>query len=212
MSSLRNLVRYNRDELREGIVYVAFWKNGKSWEAENFYLDIDNCFRAADLKRVEAILNADKSAIIVNGYYTCPFSNGDENEKASSIDFMTSHIQWRYNNHSCQLVNTYISSKKPEALEEPDDETTPTPELEIPTPEPEQPEMPETKIINSEICKKVLWKFAFCTNTNSENTVEVICKNKKQMKMNFEHVQIAVQKEVFFVVRCSAENRQRAPP
>lgn len=200
MSSLRNLVRYNRDELREGIVYVAFWKNGKSWEAENFYLDIDNCFRAADLKRAEAILNADKSAIIVNGYYTCPFSNGDENEKASSIDFMTSHIQWRYNNHSCQLINTYISSKQPEAS---DDETTRTPELEIPTPEPEQPEVPETKIVNSEICKKVLWKFAFCTNANSENTVEVICKNKKQ---------IAVQKEVFFVVRCSAENRQRAPP
>ena len=31
MASLRTMVGRFRDELREGVAYVAFWKNGRSW-------------------------------------------------------------------------------------------------------------------------------------------------------------------------------------
>lgn len=37
MASLRTMVGRFRDELREGVAYVVFWKNGKSWSAEGDY-------------------------------------------------------------------------------------------------------------------------------------------------------------------------------
>ena len=37
MASLRTMVGRFRNELREGVAYVAFWKNGRSWGAEAFW-------------------------------------------------------------------------------------------------------------------------------------------------------------------------------
>lgn len=116
MASLRKLVGFLRDELRDGIANVVFWKDGRGWNAEVFYLDINDCFELEDIEKIEEILSIDKNAIIVDGYYTCPFTNGDEDGKASSIEFMTTHIRWRYEEHHCQLVDFYSSHNK-EALE-----------------------------------------------------------------------------------------------
>ena len=48
MASLRDTVKDYQDELRDGIAWVAFWKQGRSWNAEYFHLDmglsgIDSC-------------------------------------------------------------------------------------------------------------------------------------------------------------------------
>ena len=42
MASLRDTVKDYQDELRDGIAWVAFWKQGRSWNAEYFYLDMDD--------------------------------------------------------------------------------------------------------------------------------------------------------------------------
>ena len=38
MASLRTMVGLYKDELREGIAWVAFWREGRSWEASAFWL------------------------------------------------------------------------------------------------------------------------------------------------------------------------------
>lgn len=107
MASLRKMVGEFKDELREGIAYVAFWKEGRSWNAEAFWMDDKGRFEVEDLDRVEEILDIDSLAIIVNGYNDCPFTFGDRDMKASAINFMMEHIKWRYEEHRCMLVDLY---------------------------------------------------------------------------------------------------------
>lgn len=104
MASLRKMVGTYREELRDGIADVIFWKDGRSWNAEAFWLDGDK-FEVEDMDRVEEILNMDPNAIIVNGYDNCPFTPGDGDVKASDIDFMMDHIRKRYEQHLCQLAD-----------------------------------------------------------------------------------------------------------
>ena len=118
MASLRTMVGRFRDELREGVAYVAFWKNGRSWGAEAFWLepgyfeDYGDAIDSEDAREMRLILNTDPDAIIVNGCENCPFNGYDE--EASPIDFMMSHIRWRYESQRCQLSDFYKSHRKAE--------------------------------------------------------------------------------------------------
>jgi hypothetical protein len=40
MASLRDTVKDYQEELRDGIAWVAFWKTRRSWNAENFHLEL----------------------------------------------------------------------------------------------------------------------------------------------------------------------------
>lgn len=40
MASLRDSVKDYQEELRDGIAWVAFWKEGRSWNAELFHLEV----------------------------------------------------------------------------------------------------------------------------------------------------------------------------
>lgn len=40
MASLRDTVKDYQEELRDGIAWVAFWKMGRSWNAEYFHLEM----------------------------------------------------------------------------------------------------------------------------------------------------------------------------
>ena len=74
MASLRTMVGRFRDELREGVAYVAFWKNGRSWGAEAFWLDpgyfedYGDAIEDDDAREMRQIINTDPNAIIVNGF------------------------------------------------------------------------------------------------------------------------------------------------
>lgn len=48
MASLRDTVKDYQDELRDGIAWVAFWKQGRSWNAEYFHLDMDDTLYPED--------------------------------------------------------------------------------------------------------------------------------------------------------------------
>ena len=102
MASLRTMVGRFRDELREGVAYVAFWKNGRSWGAEAFWLDPRyNTIEEDDTREMWQIINTDPNAIIVNGFDSCPFDG------KSTVEHMLEHIRWRYEDHRCQLVDFY---------------------------------------------------------------------------------------------------------
>ena len=103
MASLRTMVGRFRDELREGVAYVAFWKNGRSWGAEAFWLDpgyfedYGDAIEEDDAREMRQIINTDPNAIIVNGFESCPFVG----ERA------VEYIRWIYEDHRCQLVDFY---------------------------------------------------------------------------------------------------------
>lgn len=103
MASLRTMVGRFRDELREGVAYVAFWKNGRSWGAEAFWLDpgyfedYGDAIEDDDAREMRQIINTDPNAIIVNGFESCPFVG------ESAVE----HIRWIYEDHRCQLVDFY---------------------------------------------------------------------------------------------------------
>ena len=59
MASLRDTVKDYQDELRDGIAWVAFWKQGRSWNAEYFHLDMDDTLYPEDRSRLEEIKSID---------------------------------------------------------------------------------------------------------------------------------------------------------
>ena len=53
MASLRDSVKDYQEELRDGIAWVAFWKEGRSWNAELFHLEVDGTLEPFDRSRSE---------------------------------------------------------------------------------------------------------------------------------------------------------------
>ena len=70
MASLRDVVSEYQDDLRNGIAWLAFWREGRSWQAEAFHLDLDDTLYSEDRARLAEIQAADPRAIVVNGYYS----------------------------------------------------------------------------------------------------------------------------------------------
>lgn len=70
MASLRDIVSEYQDDLRNGIAWLAFWREGRSWQAEAFHLDLDDTLYPEDRARLAEIQADDPRAIVVNGYYS----------------------------------------------------------------------------------------------------------------------------------------------
>ena len=99
MANLKVTTSMFRDELRDGIADVVFWKEKRSWKAEAFWSDpITEVYVEEDYERMKEILDIDASAIVINGYRNCPFT------EESSVEFMSDHIRRRYEDHSCMLL------------------------------------------------------------------------------------------------------------
>lgn len=114
MASLRTMVGRFRNELREGVAYVVFWKNGRSWGAEAFWLDpgyfedYGGVIEEDDAREMRQIIKTDPNAIVVNGFESCPFDG------ESTVEHMLEHIRWRYEDHRCQLSDFYEFHNKAE--------------------------------------------------------------------------------------------------
>lgn len=71
MSSLRKMVNEYKDDLREGITWVIFWKEGRSWKSSHVYMDInegEDIISNEYKEELEEILRKDPHAIALNGY------------------------------------------------------------------------------------------------------------------------------------------------
>ena len=115
MASLRDTVNDYQDELRDGIAWVAFWKQGRSWNAEYFHLDMDDTLYPEDRSRLEEIKSTDPAAVILNGYY-CGHLGGD-----MSLDELTAGVRYHYEN-SMNDIDAFIGAHDdrlpPEVIEE----------------------------------------------------------------------------------------------
>ena len=115
MASLRDSVKDYQEELRDGIAWVAFWKEGRSWNAELFHLEVDGTLEPFDRSRLEEIKAADPAAVILNGYYC-----GHLGENMS-LDELTAGVRYHYENSMNDLdgfIGTHDGRLPPEVIEE----------------------------------------------------------------------------------------------
>ena len=114
MASLRDTVKDYQDELRDGIAWVAFWKQGRSWNAEYFYLDMDDTLYPEDRSRLEEIKSIDPAAVILNGYY-CGHLGED-----MSLDELTAGVRYHYENSMNDIdgfIGAHDDRLPPEVIE-----------------------------------------------------------------------------------------------
>ena len=115
MASLRDTVKDYQDELRDGIAWVAFWKQGRSWNAEYFHLDMDDPLYPEDRSRLEEIKSTDPAAVILNGYY-CGHLGED-----MSLDELTAGVRYHYENSMNDIdgfIGAHDDRLPPEVIEE----------------------------------------------------------------------------------------------
>ena len=115
MASLRDTVKDYQDELRDGIAWVAFWKQGRSWNAEYFHLDMDDTLYPEDRSRLEEIKSIDPAAVILNGYY-CVHLGED-----MSLDELTAGVRYHYENSMNDIdgfIGAHDDRLPPEVIEE----------------------------------------------------------------------------------------------
>ena len=115
MASLRDTVKDYQDELRDGIAWVAFWKQGRSWNAEYFHLDMDDTLYPEDRSRLEEIKSTDPAAVILNGYY-CGYLGED-----MSLDELTAGVRYHYENSMNDIdgfIGAHDDRLPPEVIEE----------------------------------------------------------------------------------------------
>ena len=115
MASLRDTVKDYQDELRDGIAWVAVWKQGRSWNAEYFHLDMDDTLYPEDRSRLEEIKSIDPAAVILNGYY-CGHLGED-----MSLDELTAGVRYHYENSMNDIdgfIGAHDDRLPPEVIEE----------------------------------------------------------------------------------------------
>ena len=114
MASLRDMVKEHQEELRDGIAWVAFWKEGRSWNAEYFHLEMGDYLYPEDKSRLAEIKEIDPAAVILNGYY-CGQLGEDMN-----LDELTAGVRHHYENGTNDVagfIEAHDDSLSPEEIE-----------------------------------------------------------------------------------------------
>ena len=115
MESLRDTVREYQDDLRSGIAWLAFWREGRSWHGEAFRLDMSDYLYPEDKMRLAEIQATDPKAVVVNGYYS-----GYLGEKMS-VDELAAGVRHHYENglsNIAPFMEAHDDVLPPEVLEE----------------------------------------------------------------------------------------------
>ncbi len=115
MASLRDMVSEYQDDLRNGIAWLAFWREGRSWQAEAFHLDLDDTLYPEDRARLAEIQAADPRAIVVNGYYSGYL--GEEMNVAELAAGVRHHYDNGLNNIA-PFMEAHSDELPPDVLEE----------------------------------------------------------------------------------------------
>lgn len=95
MASLRDAVKDNANELRDGIPWVVFWRDGRSWNSEAVFFSMDyaaDTIDPDDIGRLQYINETDPRAIALNGYYCGRLGEN------MTIDELTRGVRWHYEN------------------------------------------------------------------------------------------------------------------
>ena len=114
MASLRDKVKELQEDLRDGIAWVAFWKEGRSWNAEYFHLEMGDYLYPEDKSRLMEIRETDPAAVVVNGYYSSYLSED------MSLGELTAGVRHHYENgysNIKEFIEAHDDSLSPEEIE-----------------------------------------------------------------------------------------------
>ena len=105
MASLRTTAQQVLEEARDGIAWIALYKEGRGWRADCFWPDFDEQtgsfkFEDYDLDDLKEILATDKGAILVNGYY---YNLGPVEEM--NRETLASALRWQYEEQYSRLAD-----------------------------------------------------------------------------------------------------------
>lgn len=106
MASLKQIVKEYRDEIVDGIAWVAIYKTGRSWNAvavwpEDGGYDEGYILDECDLAELKAISCLDYKAICFNGYY---MGFGED----FTNDELAAKVQWFYEGRMNQLQGDFL--------------------------------------------------------------------------------------------------------
>lgn len=109
MASIRIESQDVLDESREGIAFIAVWKNGRSWFCMAFYPDVIDdaptlAFEDYELRMLENIANKDEHAVLVNSYY---HNLGDCT--CMTRDSLADALRWQYEK-GYSLVSDFLKN------------------------------------------------------------------------------------------------------
>ena len=94
--NMRELARETIEEMRDGICWLAVWKENKTWQYQEFWpMDVDDTepiFEPEDMPRLAEIHDVDEKAIMVNSFY----SNIGPYE-TMTIRSLQDGLAWTYN-------------------------------------------------------------------------------------------------------------------
>lgn len=95
MASMRQTAQDVIDVAREGIGWIALWKDGKGWMARDLYPDIDRdgnlLFEDYEMEALQLIHKMDPRAILVNGWH---HNLGDTT--CMTRDSLADALRWQY--------------------------------------------------------------------------------------------------------------------
>ena len=114
MASLRDTVREYQDDLRSGIAWLTFWREGRSWHGEAFHLDMSDYLYPEDKMRLTEIQATDPKAVVVTGYYSGYL--GEE----ISVDELVAGVRHHYENglsNIAPFMEAHDDVLPPEVLE-----------------------------------------------------------------------------------------------
>ena len=115
MASLREAVTVYQDELRAGIAWIVFWREGRSWNSDYLYLETDDTLTPEDRSRLQEIQQTDPAAVVLNGYY-CGYLGEDMN-----LDELTAGVRRHYENgynNIADFIEAHDDTLSPEQIEE----------------------------------------------------------------------------------------------
>jgi hypothetical protein len=87
MAELRKIAGEFRDEIMDGIVWVAVWKTGRSWNGRVFWLDEDGMIEDSEMDSAREIVAEDGCAVLINEHYCAHMGNGTIGDIAKGIRF-----------------------------------------------------------------------------------------------------------------------------
>ncbi len=94
MAGIREIAREYRDEIMDGIAWVAIWKTGRAWNARSFWLDGKDRIEGDEIGDVERIVAEDPDAIFINEYECAHMGEGTLEDIVVGIRF---HYRNGYN-------------------------------------------------------------------------------------------------------------------
>ena len=120
MASIRQIAQDVLYEARDGIAWIALYKEGRSWNAECFWglFDKQEVFTTdypEDAERLREILSIDPNAIFVNAY----LHNLGPIDDEMTRDTLAKALRWQYDMQYFRLADTSIKSADEPGFDDP---------------------------------------------------------------------------------------------